>query len=97
MESRQPAAPVDLPEPKTQTAHPPGTHVDSTPRSESWFAAPLIAVFAVLCCAGPLLLGALAASSAGAWLLARGYLIGAAALALAALLGWAIRARLSLG
>jgi hypothetical protein len=97
MESRQPAAPADPPEPKTQAAHLPGNHVDSPPRDESWFAAPLIAVFAVLCCASPLLLGALAASGAGAWLLAHSSLTGAAALALAALLTWAIRARLSRG
>jgi len=64
---------------------------------DSRFGAPVIAVFAVVCCAGPLLLGALAASGTGAWLLAHGYLIGAAALSLAALLGWAIRARFSRG
>lgn len=97
MESRQPAAPADLPEPKTQTARLPGAHLDSPPRSQGSFAVPLIAVFAGLCCAGPLLLGVLAASAVGAWLLAHGYLIGAAGLALVALVAWALRARLSRG
>jgi len=52
----------------------------------------------VVCCAGPLLLGVLAASGAGAWLAAHGYAIGAAALvAVAAFLAWRIRVRLIRG
>jgi hypothetical protein len=47
---------------------------------EGWLTTPLIAIIAVLCCAGPLLLGALAATGAGAWLAAHGYSLGAVAL-----------------
>ena len=58
----------------------------------------LIAMFVVVCCAGPLLIGALAAAGAGAWLATHGYAIGAAALlVMAAALAWRIRARLSRG
>ena len=61
-----------------------------------WLATPAIAILAVVCCAGPLLLGALAATGTGAWLGAHGYTFGAAALiVLAAVLAWRIRARLS--
>jgi cytochrome c biogenesis protein CcdA len=58
----------------------------------------VIAIIAVVCCAGPLLLGALAATGAGAWLATHGYTLGAAALiVLAALLAWRINARISRG
>lgn len=57
--------------------------------SASWLATPLLLLLAVVCCAGPLLLGVLAASGAGAWLAAHGYTLGAVALiVLAALLTW---------
>lgn len=57
-----------------------------------------MAIVAVVCCAGPLFVGALAATGAGAWLAAHGYTIGAAALVvLAALLAWRIRERMSRG
>lgn len=93
-EDRQTAAPPELQPQAVQAAH---DTRGSSPRDDGWFAAPLIAIVAVVCCAGPLLLAALVASGAGAWLLAHGYVIGAAVLALAAMLAWVIRARLSRG
>lgn len=63
-----------------------------------WLATPAIAILVVICCAGPLLIGALAAAGAGAWLAGHGYAIGAAALlVVAAFLAWRIRVRLSRG
>ena len=56
---------------------------------DGWLAAPAIVILVVVCCAGPLLIGALAAAGAGAWLATHGYAVGAAALlALAAVLAW---------
>ncbi len=76
----------------------PASSRDQSRRVDSWLAGPLIAIVAVVCCAGPLLLGVLAASGAGAWLAAHGYAIGAAALvAVAAFLAWRIRVRLIRG
>lgn len=94
MELRPTEAP---PKPQTEPLHSPVHRRDSSARDETWFAAPIIAVVAVLCCAGPVLLAVLAATGVGAWLLAHGYVIGAAAVAFVALLAWAIRARLSRG
>jgi hypothetical protein len=71
---------------------------DRTPKPSGWLATPLIALVALVCCAGPLLLGAMAATGAGAWLAAHGYSLGAAAFVLlAAVLAWRIRARISQG
>ena len=65
---------------------------------KGWLATPVIAIIAVVCCAGPLLLGALAATGAGAWLAAQGYALGAATLAvLAALFAWRFSARMRQG
>ena len=65
---------------------------------EGWLATPAIVILVVVCCAGPLLIGALLATGAAAWLAAHGYAIGAAALlVVAALLAWRIRVRLSRG
>ncbi len=53
-------------------------------------------ILLVVCCAGPLLLGVLAASGAGAWLVTHGYAIGGAAvLVVAGILAWRIRVRIS--
>ncbi len=58
----------------------------------------VIAIIAVVCCAGPLLLGALAATGAGRLAGHAGYTLGAAALVvLGALLAWRVRARMSRG
>jgi hypothetical protein len=54
-----------------------------------------VAILTVVCCAGPLLLGALAATGGGAWLGAHGYTLGAAALILVVLVVWRINARMS--
>ena len=71
---------------------------DASSRREAWLAAPVVAILAVVCCAGPLLFGALVATGAGAWLAAHGYTLGAAALiVLALVLAWGIRTRMSRG
>ncbi len=63
---------------------------------ESQLATPGIVILLVVCCAGPLLLGVLAASGAGAWLVTHGYAIGGAAvLVVAGILAWRIRVRVS--
>jgi len=83
----------DLPGDRT-----PASSREQSRRVDSWLAGPAIAIVAVVCYAGPLLLGVLAASGAGAWLAAHGYAIGAAALvAVAAFLAWRIRVRLVRG
>jgi hypothetical protein len=74
----------------------PGAPHDRGPGLKGRLAAPVIAIIAVVCCAGPLLLGSLAATGAGAWFAAHDYTLGAAALVvLAALLMWRINARTS--
>jgi len=63
---------------------------------EGRLASPAIVILLVVCCAGPLLLGVLAASGAGAWLVTHGSAIGgAAALGVAGILAWRIRVRIS--
>lgn len=68
-------------------------------RENGWLtvlAAPGLILLAIVCCAGPLLLAALLATGAGAWLAANGYLIGAVALfVIAAVVAWRIQARMS--
>ncbi len=62
---------------------------------EGRLATPAIMILLVVCCAGPLLLGVLAASGAGAWLVTHGYAIGGAAvLVVAGILAWRIRVRI---
>ena len=81
-----------------QTAPRPSAPPGDAARLEGWLAAPATVILVVLCCAGPLLIGALAAAGAGAWLAGHGYAIGAAALlVMAAFLAWRIRVRLSRG
>ena len=76
----------------------PASSRDHSREADGWLTGTLIAMFVVVCCAGPLLIGALAAAGAGAWLATHGYAIGAAALlVVAAVLVWRIRARLSRG
>ena len=71
---------------------------DHTADLRGWLATPAIVIVLVVCCAGPLLIGAVAAAGAGAWLAAHGYVAGAAALlVVAALIGWRIRVRLNRG
>jgi len=85
-------------DPRTVAPADPSGPRDHAPRREGWLATPVIAILAVICCAAPLLLGALAATGAGAWLAAHGYALGGAAMVvLAALLAWRIRARTSRG
>ncbi len=63
---------------------------------ESRLPTPAMVTLLVVCCAGPLLLGVLAASGAGAWLVTHGYAIGGAAvLVVAGILAWRIRVRIS--
>ena len=63
---------------------------------EGRLATPGIVTLLVVCCAGPLLLGVLAASGAGAWLVTHGYAIGGAGvLVVAGILAWRIRVRVS--
>lgn len=68
---------------------------------EGWLAAlaaPVFIFLALLCCGGPLLVGTLVATGAGAWLAAHGYLLDALALlVLATLLVWRWRLRVSRG
>ena len=96
MESQRSAQPADSLEPSVSTDQTHTVTRDGAPGTRGWLATPAVAILAVVCCAGPLLLGALAATGAGAWLGAHAYTIGAAALiALAALLAWRISARTS--
>ncbi len=96
MESQRKAGPADPDERNALTDQAPPGALDRAPGLGGWLATPVIAIIAVVCCAGPLLLGALAATGAGAWLGAHGYTSGAAALiVLAALLAWQIGARMS--
>lgn len=94
MERGRIEAPVESPETPPRA---------STPRAdaaglEGWLATPAIVILVVVCCAGPLLIGALAAAGASAWLAAHGYAIGAAALlVMAAVIAWRIRVRMSRG
>ena len=98
MESQRTVAPADPPESSVSADQALAASHDHAPGAKGWLATPVIAIIAVVCCAGPLLLGALAATGAGAWLAAHGYTLGAAALVvLAALLFWRIRARMSRG
>ncbi len=63
---------------------------------ESRLATPAVVIPLVVCCAGPLLLGVLAASGAGAWLVTHGYAIGGAAvLVVAGIFAWRIRVRIN--
>ena len=92
MEYRRTAQPADSAEPD------PARPLDQRRGLDGRLATPVIAIVAVVCCAGPLLLGVIAAGGAGAWLAAHGYAIGAAALvAVGVLLAWRIRARTSQG
>ncbi len=92
MESRRTAQPADSAE------HDPARPFNQRRGLDGWLATPVIAIIAVVCCAGPLLLGALAATGAGAWLATHGYTLGAAALVvLGALLAWRVRAWMSRG
>jgi hypothetical protein len=98
MESQRTTPPADPDERNALTDQAPPAAPDRAPGLKGWLATPVIAIIAVVCCAGPLLLGALAATGAGAWLAAHGYTLGAAALiVLAALLAWRISARVSRG
>ena len=98
MESQPNAGPAALPASSVSADQGAAFAVDRAPGLERWLATPVIAIIAVVCCAGPLLLGALAATGAGAWLAAHGYTLGAAALVvLAALFAWRISARMSQG
>jgi hypothetical protein len=98
MNIQRTAAPADAPEGDVSRDQ---TSAESRDRSrglETRLATPVIAILAIVCCAGPLLLGALAATGTGAWLATHGYSLGAAALvALTALLVWRIRARMNQG
>lgn len=94
MDRRRTEAPVESPETAPRPSAPPR----DAARLEGWLAAPATVILVVVCCAGPLLIGALAAAGAGAWLAGHGYAIGAVALlVVAAFLAWRIRVRLSRG
>ena len=94
MESQLSAQPAESVEPSVSTDQAPLVTRDRAPATRGWLATPAVAILAVVCCTGPLLLGALAATGGGAWLGAHGYIIGAAGLiAMAALLAWRINAR----
>jgi hypothetical protein len=96
MESQRAAAPANAPETNVSRDQTPVAPPNRSHDREGWLATPVIAVIAVVCCTGPLLLGALAASGSGAWLAAHGYVLGTAAMvALPALLVWRIKAHLS--
>ncbi len=98
MESQRAAAPAGPPESSVSVDQAPAAPHDRAPSLNGWHATPVIAIIAVVCCAGPLLLGALAATGARAWLGAHGYTLGASALIVtAAFLGWRISARMSRG
>lgn len=96
MENRRTAAQAEPAERRASPTHdvPPSDAAGL----ESWLATPAIVILVVACCAAPLLIGALVATGAVAWLAAHGYAIGAAALlVVAAVLAWRIRVRLSRG
>ena len=94
MEIRPSVSRADHPEPNGAVGHAPGNPRNDASRLAGWLATPVIAILAVVCCAAPLLLGALVVSGAGAWLAAHGFTLGAAALiVLAAALAWRISAR----
>jgi hypothetical protein len=98
MQSQRTAASAGPRERNASGAQTPDALPDGTPKPSGWLATPLIALVALVCCAGPLLLGAMAATGAGAWLAAHGYSLGAAAFVfLTAVLAWRIRARMSQG
>ncbi len=68
------------------------------PSSDTRWAVPAAALLVAICCAGPLLLGAVVAIGAGAWLANHGFLLGAAALiVVATILSVATRFRVSHG
>ena len=76
----------------------PASSRDHSREADGWLTGTLIAMFVVVCCAGPLLIGTLVATGGAAWLAAHGYELGAVAfLVVAAALAWQIRARLSRG
>jgi len=94
IESRRNEGPAETPE----SIGPPARASARDDRSglESRLATPAIVILLVVCCAGPLLLGALAAGGAGAWLVTHGYAIGGAAvLVVAGILAWRIRVRIN--
>ena len=96
IESQGTGQPADSAERSVSTDRAPTVMPDRAPEGKGWLATPAVAILAVLCCAGPLLLGAVAATGAGAWLGAHGYTLGATALiVLAAVLAWRINARMS--
>jgi len=98
MNSQRTPTPADAPEGGASRDQTSAASPDRSRGLGSWLATPAIAIIAVVCCAGPFVLGALAAAGAGTWLVAHGYTLGASALvALAALLVWRIRARISQG
>ncbi len=95
MEDRRPVEPAER---KLQKTPLPASQGDGSRRPVGWLAAPVVAIVAVVCCAGPILFAVLVASGGGVWLAARGYTVGAAALILlAAILAWGIRRRMSKG
>jgi hypothetical protein len=95
MKSRRTVGTADSTEAKSETRYTGTIPGNSSRRDESWFVAPLLVIVAVVCCAGPILVAALAATGAGAWLAWRGFIIGAAVLfGLALLLASLVRARL---
>jgi hypothetical protein len=76
----------NLPDPR-----PPRTPGDRSLGWDGWLTAPLVAILAVVCCAGPVLLAALLTTGAGTWLAAHGYTFGAWALiAAGAIVAWRI-------
>ncbi len=91
MEDRRPTGQPDrlsrnLPDPR-----PPETTRDRSPGWDRWLAAPVVAIVAAVCCAGPLLVAALITTGAGTWLAAHGYTSGAWALiAVGAIVAWRI-------
>lgn len=96
MESQRKADLADPDERNALTDQAPPAAFDRAPGLKGWLATPVIVILAVICCAGPLLLGALATTGAGAWLAAHGYTLGAAALImLAAFFAWWIGARMN--
>jgi hypothetical protein len=59
-------------------------------------AAPGLVLLGVVCCAGPFLVASLLATGAGAWLAGHGYLLGAVALfVIAVVFVWRLHARMS--
>ncbi len=73
-------------------ARPSITSNDPSRGRVGWLASPVVAIVAVVCCAGPLLFVALAANGAGAWLAVHGYTLGAVALVVVgSVFAWRIR------